>query len=534
MFQAWNQATRRNPTLGDLCKRGYQVFDGSWNTYVKEHKQLLCDKIVRYYYFYEIGSETPDRFIHYINEQLSRIMPYYNQLYRSELIEFNPMLNHAITQNGRSIENLLKSLSTDTSRTGKMLRDSINKATGYGDSVAKTGVKSTENVDKTVKMVYNKDGTDDSTTNSTENTKVTENVNTVSDYTRDRDVTENTNYKGNVDETGHVVSVVDGTKVTDTDKSVAIVTDVISKDTDTGTIVDDGVGTSKSTGTKNWEEVTDDTAKTVVVTDLGETTTGSSRKDYADTPQIQLNSGGSGSGSASTGMPQVRSDYLTNVTWDYSTSNHNLDSTVTTDFKDDITKTHEEQTTDNTDTTDKNTKTTNMVKDGTEKTTTSHTEDNTENEKTYTTTTTDSTNNKDETYDKTVDTKEQIKDNTNTRQDTVSNKDTVGKVVYDDDWTEKGNEDEVTKQVRVGVSDTLANTQTKDTRDSRETESQETGGTSFMKEDSTRTVDTGTTDITTGFMNIPSSALLEAFRKTFLNIDQMIIEELAENFMLIF
>lgn len=533
MYQTWNPSDRHNPTLGDLCRRGYTVFDDTWDTYVKEHKQVLCDKIVRYYYFYEIGSETPDRFIHYLNEQLARIMPYYNQLYRSELIEFNPMLNHAITSNGRSIENLLKSLSTDTSRTGKMLRDAVNKATGYGDSTAKTGVKSTENVDKTVKTVYNKDGTDDSTTDTTENTKFNEHVNTVSDYTRDRVLTEDTNYDGNIDDTGHSVTVVDGTKVTDTDKSIDIVVDGVTKDTDTGTIVDDGVGTSKSNGTKDWEEVTDDTAKTVVVTDLGEKTTGSGRKDYADTPQIQLTTGGT-TGSGATGMPQVRSDYLTNVTWDYSTSNHELDSTVTTDFKDDITKTHTEKTSDNTDTTDKNTKTTNMVKDGTSKTTTNHSEDNTENEKTDSTTTGDTTNNKAETYDKTVDVKEDIADKTVTNQDTDSNKDVTGKTVYDDDWTEKGNEDEVTKQVRVGVSDTLANTQTKDTRDSRETESQESGGTSLTKEDTQRTVDTGTTDITTGFMNIPSSALLDAFRKTFLNIDQMIIEELVENFSVIF
>lgn len=60
--------------------------------YEPVHKQLysyiptreeLNKKIIDHYRFYEIGSETPGRFLYYIKMTLNEIMPYYNQLYKS-------------------------------------------------------------------------------------------------------------------------------------------------------------------------------------------------------------------------------------------------------------------------------------------------------------------------------------------------------------------------------------------------------------------------------------------------------------------
>lgn len=74
------QVSRYTMELGKLVGSGYEIFDDSWTTFVEMHKKELCDKIIRHYFFCEIGQETPDRFKHYLNEHLARIMPYYNQL----------------------------------------------------------------------------------------------------------------------------------------------------------------------------------------------------------------------------------------------------------------------------------------------------------------------------------------------------------------------------------------------------------------------------------------------------------------------
>ena len=52
------------------------------------------------------------------------------------------------------------------------------------------------------------------------------------------------------------------------------------------------------------------------------------------------------------------------------------------------------------------------------------------------------------------------------------------------------------------------------------------------QDDTSQTTDTGEQRITSGFMNVSSSALIEAFRRTFINVDQMIVDELATNFLL--
>lgn len=97
------QVSRYTMELGKLVGSGYEIFDDSWTTFVEMHKTELCDKIIRHYFFYEIGQETPDRFKHYLNEHLARIMPYYNQLYKSELLEIIPLYNHFLETNSKDL-----------------------------------------------------------------------------------------------------------------------------------------------------------------------------------------------------------------------------------------------------------------------------------------------------------------------------------------------------------------------------------------------------------------------------------------------
>lgn len=64
----------------------------SYPLYEPTHKELygyiptreeLNKKIINHYRFYEIGSETPGRFLYNIEMTLNEIMPYYNQMYKS-------------------------------------------------------------------------------------------------------------------------------------------------------------------------------------------------------------------------------------------------------------------------------------------------------------------------------------------------------------------------------------------------------------------------------------------------------------------
>lgn len=68
----------------DLGLQNYPIFDDSY-------RKGLNDKIIEHYYFQEIGQETAGLFKRFLNRKMNEIMPYYNQLYRTTLIEFDPL-----------------------------------------------------------------------------------------------------------------------------------------------------------------------------------------------------------------------------------------------------------------------------------------------------------------------------------------------------------------------------------------------------------------------------------------------------------
>lgn len=61
----------------------FPIFDESY-------RNVLETKILKHYYNQEIGAETPGLWQLWLNTRLNEIMPYYNQLYKSALLEFNP------------------------------------------------------------------------------------------------------------------------------------------------------------------------------------------------------------------------------------------------------------------------------------------------------------------------------------------------------------------------------------------------------------------------------------------------------------
>ena len=73
----------------DACRD--KVFDFEFPIFDENYRNVLEDKILKHYYTREIGAETVGLWKHWLNVRLNEIMPYYNKLYESELIKFNPM-----------------------------------------------------------------------------------------------------------------------------------------------------------------------------------------------------------------------------------------------------------------------------------------------------------------------------------------------------------------------------------------------------------------------------------------------------------
>lgn len=67
------------------------VFDFDYPIFDEEYRSVLEIKILKHYYTREICAETVGLWKLFLDARMNEIMPYYNKLYESELIQFNPL-----------------------------------------------------------------------------------------------------------------------------------------------------------------------------------------------------------------------------------------------------------------------------------------------------------------------------------------------------------------------------------------------------------------------------------------------------------
>lgn len=74
-----------------------KIFNFHYPIYDESYRSVLETKILKHYYTREIGLETVGLWKLKLNTKMNEIMPYYNQLYRSALLEFNPLWTDDVT-----------------------------------------------------------------------------------------------------------------------------------------------------------------------------------------------------------------------------------------------------------------------------------------------------------------------------------------------------------------------------------------------------------------------------------------------------
>ena len=101
-------------SVNDIIKQAAPlIFSFDFPIYKEEHRLELECKILKRYYTREIGAETYGRWKLFLDERMNSIMDYYNKLYESAELEFNPMVDYKVTRKG---SNSSSSRSSGTSR----------------------------------------------------------------------------------------------------------------------------------------------------------------------------------------------------------------------------------------------------------------------------------------------------------------------------------------------------------------------------------------------------------------------------------
>lgn len=77
--------------VNQIIQNAYQsIFSFYFPIFEPTHRAELCKKILKHYYFREIGAETYGAWKVQLDTRLTEIMPFYNQLYKSETLEYDP------------------------------------------------------------------------------------------------------------------------------------------------------------------------------------------------------------------------------------------------------------------------------------------------------------------------------------------------------------------------------------------------------------------------------------------------------------
>lgn len=74
------------------------IFNFDFPIFDEAYRFNLEKQILRHFYLREIGQETVGLWKFYLSQKLNDIMPYYNQLYKSQLLEFNPLYDVDLTR----------------------------------------------------------------------------------------------------------------------------------------------------------------------------------------------------------------------------------------------------------------------------------------------------------------------------------------------------------------------------------------------------------------------------------------------------
>ena len=136
-----------------------QVFDFEYPIFDVEYKPVLEKKILKHFYTREIGFETYGRWKLALDAKMNEIMPYYNQLYSSELIQFNPLYDFDEQTVGHRVhdDEINEHIDELTKDTGDITVDKT------GDIVDDGQVKNTGTITKTTTGTVADVGTGSST-----------------------------------------------------------------------------------------------------------------------------------------------------------------------------------------------------------------------------------------------------------------------------------------------------------------------------------------------------------------------------------
>lgn len=146
------------------------ILDKSWNRiftdfpiFDENYRPALCKKILRHYYTREICCESVGRWKLFLSDKMKNIMPYYNQLYQSELLKIQPLVSVDRCFTHKGYESESKITTRNATNTNSSRTDGSTDTWSYYSDTPQGGINGLESNDYLTNATHNS-GTDGTNT----------------------------------------------------------------------------------------------------------------------------------------------------------------------------------------------------------------------------------------------------------------------------------------------------------------------------------------------------------------------------------
>ena len=128
--------------LRHLLKTNFELFDFDYTVDDPNFKKEVEQAIVDTYFFHEING-TPDYFKHSFRTRFLSAISYYNKLYNTTLLEYNPLINYKMSE---ALEQISKTTGEQVNRT---VADSTANTTNTGNTITVDSAEGTTEGEQT-------------------------------------------------------------------------------------------------------------------------------------------------------------------------------------------------------------------------------------------------------------------------------------------------------------------------------------------------------------------------------------------------
>lgn len=152
-----------------------KIFNFEYPIFDENYRKIIETKILKHYYTREIGLESVGLWLLKLETKLNEIMPFYNQFYKSNLLDFNPFYDVDVKTTSKRETN------GNTTTNSKDITNIDNDSTDrnlYSD----TPQGSLKNVENETYLTNATKNISENKTNSVSNSNTENNINNLDDY----------------------------------------------------------------------------------------------------------------------------------------------------------------------------------------------------------------------------------------------------------------------------------------------------------------------------------------------------------------